>query len=347
VARRASSAAKNLVVCLEGRLPRHAFPAPNPDSSRLCDLPSPVLSTLGMNWTRAYRGPVTTDKWAQWLLSRRDGDSAALRARIAPELAAYRDGVLDRAELATDDTLLDVGCGTGLIGFGALERLGPDGRVIFTDISEDLLDHCRRVAGDDEQCTFVHAPAENLGPIPDRSVDVVTTRSVLLYSDDKAAAFAEFFRVLRPGGRISLFEPINRFLVRHRPNALFGLHGSPVDDLIAKVGAACQGCGDEADRTMVDFDERDLTDWAVAAGFEAVELDYRAELDVPGEPITDWEARKRTAPNPLAPTYGEAMAAALTEEEYARLDAHMSALASAGTPTRRTMATAFLSARRP
>ena len=98
---------------------------------------------------------------------------------------------------------------------------------------------------------------------------------------------------------------------------------------------------------MVDFDERDLIAWAEAAGFDAVELDYRAQLDVPAEPISDWEALKRTAPNPLVPTYGEAIAAALTIDERERLDAHMAALAAAGTPTRRTVAVAFLRALRP
>ena len=43
----------------------------------------------------------------------------------------------------------------------------------------------------------------------DGSVDVVTTRSVLIYVKDKAAALREFYRVLKPGGRVSLFEPIN------------------------------------------------------------------------------------------------------------------------------------------
>ena len=42
-------------------------------------------------------------------------------------------------------------------------------------------------------------------------MDIVTTRSVLIYVEDKRRAFEEFFRVLKPGGRISLFEPINRF----------------------------------------------------------------------------------------------------------------------------------------
>ncbi|MET8229671.1 class I SAM-dependent methyltransferase [Micromonospora sp. NPDC005298] len=286
---------------------------------------------------------MTTDRWAQWLLTRRDGGSATLRTRYASDLAWFRDGVLDRADLKTDDVLLDVGCGTGLIGFGALDRLGPDGRVIFSDVSEDLLDQCRRIADGDERCSFVRSPAEDLAGVADASVDVVSTRSVLIYSDRKATAFAEFFRVLRPGGRLSLFEPINRFQLQHRPDELFGLGGSPVHDLVAKVRNVYQG----RTQPMVDFDERDLMTWAETSGFEAVELDYRAQLDVPAEPITDWDEIKRVAPNPLVPTYGEAIAAALTDDERERLDAHMAALAAARTPTRRTTAIAFLRALRP
>lgn len=293
-----------------------------------------------------YGGPMAKDKWAQWLLTRRDGDSATLRARSALNVAAFRDGVLDGADLLPDDVVLDVGCGTGLIGFGALDRLGPQGRVIFSDVSQDLLDECRRTADGDERCSFVLAPADELAGIADASVDVVTTRSVLIYADRKAAAFAEFFRVLRPSGRLSLFEPINRFAHQQRPDDLFGLADSPVDDLLAKVRDVYRGTG-EAERPMVDFDERDLLGWAMAAGFRAVELDYRAQVDVPAEPLPDWDTLKRVAPNPLVPTYGEAIAAALTDEERDRLDAYMAALAAAGTPTRRTMATAFLRALRP
>ncbi|MEU9828175.1 class I SAM-dependent methyltransferase [Micromonospora chersina] len=290
---------------------------------------------------------MTRDKWAQWLLTRRDGNSAGLRARNALDLAAFRDGVLEGAGLAADDVVLDVGCGTGLIGFGALDRLGPDGRVIFSDVSPDVLDECRRTASGDGRCSFVVASADDLVGIADASVDVVTTRSVLIYSDRKAAAFAEFFRVLRPGGRISLFEPINGFVVRLRPDDLFGMGPSPVNDLIAKVNDVYRSTTEEITRPMMDFDERDLVDWALAAGFEAVELDYRAQVDVPADPIGDWETLKRVAPNPLVPTYGEAIAVALADDERERLDTYMTALAAAGTPTRRTMATVFLRARRP
>lgn len=288
---------------------------------------------------------MSTDQWARWLLHRRDGDSATLRARHSPALAAFRDGVLDRAALRPDDVLLDVGCGTGLVGFGALERLGPAGRVIFSDVSQDLLDDCRRTAAGDERCSFVRAAAEDLAGVADASVDVVTTRSVLIYCTRRADAFAEFFRVLRPGGRLALFEPINRFQLRHRPHDIFGLGGgSPVDDLIARV-IARMFAAFTGDSPLAGFDERDLLAWAVAAGFTAVELDYRAQLDVPAEPMPAWSQLKHTAPNPLAPTYAEAMAAVLDEEEQARLDAYLSA--SEERPTRRTMAVAYLPAAVP
>jgi arsenite methyltransferase len=291
---------------------------------------------------------VTTDRWAQWLHSGRDGNSEPIRARDQISLAAFRDGVLARADLRPDDVVLDVGCGTGLIGFAALERLGPHGQVIFSDISDDLLDDCRRTAGDDPRAIFVRAGADDLTALEDASVDVVTMRSVLLYSDRKQEAFHEFFRVLRPGGRLSIFEPINRFLVDHGPHRLFGLPDSPVDDLLRKISLVYFDAGSApAAQTMVDFDERDLLTWADAAGFESVELDYRAELRAPADPITDWEGLKRTAPNPLAPTYGDAIAGVLTPEERERLDAYVQGLVEAGTPTRRTLGMVFLRADRP
>ncbi len=291
----------------------------------------------------------TTDRWAQWLLNRRDGDSTAITARTQVDLAMFRDGVLGRADLHPDDVLLDVGCGTGLIGFGALERLGPDGRVIFSDISGDLLDECRRTAADDPRCRFVQAAADDLVGIGDATVDVVTTRSVLIYSDQKEAAFREFFRALRPGGRLSLFEPINRFLLDHGPYRPFGLPtDTPIDTLLLKIALVYRDAGaSPAAETMIDFDERDLLRWAEAAGFDELELDYQAQLRAPAAPITDWPGLKRTAPNPLAPTYGEAIAAVLTPAEQTQLDDYMQALSQAGTPTRRTLGLAFLRAVRP
>ena len=84
------------------------------------------------------------DRWHRWLMDGRFGGDPAARERLLTELLyPVRDTVLDQARLRPGDTVLDVGTGDGLIAFGALERLAPSGHVVFSDISQDLLDHCR------------------------------------------------------------------------------------------------------------------------------------------------------------------------------------------------------------
>src|SRR5919199_963911 len=144
------------------------------------------------------------DRWARWLLEHRfSGDPEEL-ARQLPNLEEFRRRVLENAEIQEGDVVLDIGAGDGLIGFGALEQVGERGRVIFSDVSEDLLDECRRIAGElgvAARCEFLRASADDL-PLPDASVDVATTRSVLIYLMDKRPAFVELHRVLKPGGRL-------------------------------------------------------------------------------------------------------------------------------------------------
>ncbi len=194
-----------------------------------------------------YGEAVTTnqDRWARWVLERRDAGDVQVRRHGAALLAAYRDGVLDRAAVTDGDVLPDVGTGNGLIGFAALDRVGPEGQVIFSDVSADLLAECRRRAAREgllDRCRFVQTGADELRAIPDGSIDVVTTRSVLIYVERKPAAFAEFYRVLRPGGRLSIFEPINGFAVAEAGGGLFGLDVAAVAD--HRLG------GTEEDRTQ-------------------------------------------------------------------------------------------------
>jgi arsenite methyltransferase len=283
---------------------------------------------------------VGTDKWANWLLTRRDGGDEEVRRRHAPSLVAFRDGVLDRASVGESDVVLDLGTGSGLIGFGALDLIGDSGQVIFSDISAELLDECRRRAGDDKRCSFVRTSADDLSPIADASVDVVTTRSVLMYLADKPAAFRQIARVLRPGGRLSIFEPVNSFQADRNARQLVGLDLSPIADLAGKVLTAYAG-----ESLILDFDERDLLAWTEKAGFTSIEMDYRAQVDVPMDAAPgDWETLKRTAPNPLVPTYEEAMAATLTAAERDRFDEFVRARFAAGTPRRSSLATVFLRA---
>lgn len=284
------------------------------------------------------------DIWAEWLAVHRYGGNPDVRRRMLDETAAFREKVLDRAELAEGETLLDVGCGEGLIGFGALER--GAGHVVFSDISDDLLDFCREAAaaaGLSERCSFVKAGAEELTGIDDASVDVVTTRSVLIYVADKAAAFSEFHRVLRPGGRISLFEPINRFGMAERTKGFWGYPGDGVAELAARVDSVYDAIQPPTD-PMLDFDERDLVRLAEGAGFFPVELDLYAFVR-PSEP-RPWDAFLNSSGNPRIPTIGEAIDEALTPEERERFTEHLRPLVEEGRGVWR-MAQAYVRAVKP
>jgi arsenite methyltransferase len=84
------------------------------------------------------------DRWSRWLLERRHGGDARQREATLAHLGGVRDRVLAGAEPLEGATLLDVGAGDGLIGLGALDRVGPEGTVVFADVSPALIDECRR-----------------------------------------------------------------------------------------------------------------------------------------------------------------------------------------------------------
>ena len=284
------------------------------------------------------------DCWAEWLAERRYGGDADVRTRFLESLFQKRDRVLDRAQLAGVDTVLDIGCGEGLIGFGALER--GAGTVIFSDISQDLLNLCRDAATDLgvlERCRFHQASADDLSGIDDESADIVATRSVLIYVTDKASAFREFARVLRPGGRISLLEPINRF-ARTSADTWAGYDLSPIPDISRKIRAVYDTIQPPDSDPMLDFDERDLIALAEQAGFYPVNLQLEAEIS-PIEP-RNWSGFLNHAGNPRIPTIAEAIAQALTPEERDRLVAHLRPLVEEGRGTWR-MAEAHLFAVKP
>jgi arsenite methyltransferase len=288
----------------------------------------------------------TPDRWYRWLLDVRfGGDPETRQQDLAEFLYPVRDAVLDKARLRPDDTVLDVGTGDGLIAFGALERLGPEGHVIFSDISQDLLDHCRDAAGGEgvlDRCRFLLAAADRLSAVADGSVDVVTTRSVLIYVKDKAGALREFYRVLRPGGRISLFEPINVLMSAHDPGRFYGYDTSPVRPLAAKVWALYESIQPRGEDPMVDFDERDLLRHAEQAGFGVLDLELRVTVQNARQPVP-WDRFLRTSGNPLIPTFGEALERTLSPEEITAFTDYLRPLVESGTGQERR-ASAYLTA---
>lgn len=288
------------------------------------------------------------DRWASWLLNRRFGGDTAQRDAMLPALFRYRDEVLQRAAIRPGDIVLDVGCGDGLIGFGAADLVGPSGHVVFSDVSADLLAVCRDIAASStnsggtqtSRFTFVQTGLPALDGIEPNSVDVATTRSVLIYVDDIAASFAALHRVLHPGGRLSIFEPINQFGREDRDDRLWGFDMTGLELVAAKVRAQRDTYNLA---TMFAFDERDLLRHAEAAGFEDPQLAYTAEVTRSGGGSVDDMLRQ--APNPLVPPLGEIVAAALTPPEEAALRERFAAELAASRQDWR-LATAYLSATR-
>jgi arsenite methyltransferase len=208
-----------------------------------------------------------------------------------------RDRVLDAAAVSPGDVLADVGAGTGLLTLGAVERVGPDGDVLAFDVSVDALEELRAHATA-PNISYLVASADVL-PLPDATIDVIVTRSVLIYVRDKAEAAREFARVLRSGGRVSLFEPINSRNLRLTDAVDF----TPLGELGERLRVLNDELYASSDDPMLNFDDSDLERFFTAAGFDvAVELGidehelpaerYLNQVGAPGRPtvLERWRA---------------------------------------------------------
>lgn len=111
------------------------------------------------------------------------------------------------ADLRPGETVLDLGSGGGLDVLLSARRVGPAGRAIGLDVTDDMLTLARRHAerAGVTNAEFVHGTIERI-PLPDASVDVVISNCVIALSPDKPAVFAEIARVLRPGGRLGITD---------------------------------------------------------------------------------------------------------------------------------------------
>lgn len=289
------------------------------------------------------------DRWADWLVRGRErGMTAAQRRRMAASLRRLRDRVLRGAGIRPGERVLDVGAGTGLIALDAMRRAGPDGLVVAVDISADALREAGRQAADTAGVAplcLVRADALHL-PVADGSFDVASTRSVLIYVHDKAGAIRELHRVLRPGGRASIFEPINDvsrgsdWAGGRSPDDLAPVQPEH-DRIVEYLKAEAKDSG-----TMLGFDERDLVRWFVEAGFASIRLTYELTYHhgAADRPVAAIVAGLRQRPNPGMLSYEEAARAILGDAADTYLERYIQVLRS--TPGTYLSAGAFITAAR-
>ena len=272
----------------------------------------------------AETNPPPGDLWSQWLLHGRCADDPEYRKAVNALVDRYVARVLEGARLAPGQTLVDVGTGEGLLAFRAVDRVGPSLRVWLTDVSEPMLRHAEAQAeelGIRSQCTFLLCPADHLEGMPDGCADVVVTRSVLAYVSDKTAALREFHRVLKPGGRISLGEPVYqddalaasaiRSVIASNPPERV----SPFTVLLHRWKAAQYPDTEEriVRSPIANYSERDMIRFAQTAGF--TELHLELHIDTMPSIVRSWEVFINSSPHPLAPPLSAIMAEQFTPEE--------------------------------
>jgi SAM-dependent methyltransferase len=154
--------------------------------------------------------------------------------------------------LRSGETVVDLGCGGGLDVFLAAAKVGPQGKAIGIDMTDEMLALARRnaAASQYKNVEFYSATIDAM-PLEDNSVDCVISNCVINLAPDKPAVFREMARILKPGGRVAVSDIA---LKQPLPDEL-------ASDLAAYVGCIGGAIQIEAYREGL-----------LAAGFEAVEV---------------------------------------------------------------------------
>ncbi len=141
-------------------------------------------------------------------------------------------------------TVLDLGSGAGIDCFIASKKVGPSGKVIGVDMTDEMLDKATQFAKEHnyDNVEFRKGFIESL-PLEDNSVDLVISNCVINLSPDKSKVFAEINRVLKPGGQAALSDIV---LLKPLPDGV-------LSDLEAYIGciAGAESIGDYLGKTML------------------------------------------------------------------------------------------------
>jgi arsenite methyltransferase len=153
------------------------------------------------------------------------------------------------ADLHAGEVVLDLGSGGGIDVILSARRVGPGGKAYGVDFTPQMLKLARRNAAEAgvTNVEFLEGRIEDV-PLPDGSIDVVISNCVIDLSTDKAAVFAEIYRLLRPGGRIGISDVVTEDgrteAERAKPSAENGCAGGALSATKFRVGLERAGLAD-------------------------------------------------------------------------------------------------------
>ncbi|MES2562911.1 MAG: methyltransferase domain-containing protein [Pseudomonadota bacterium] len=139
----------------------------------------------------------------QWHMAK---DAADLYERIVARyvLGPWAPSLVDAAQPAQGERVLDLACGTGVVARIAAQRVGIEGRVIGIDLNPGMISVARSLSAPEGGVIEWREGSALAIPIPDASLDVVLCQQGLQFFPDKACALREMRRVIDRGGRLAL-----------------------------------------------------------------------------------------------------------------------------------------------
>ena len=149
--------------------------------------------------------------WAEWLKKARFSYmTEEQKEQTLRWLIIVRDKIIANAKIEPNHTVIDIGTGTGLLSFSAYELIKNHGKIIAMDLSEDCLEECKNLAVECNMGKEFETLISDIYDIAleDNFADIAVMRSVLVHVRNKPKAIAEIYRILKPGGRFSFFEPV-------------------------------------------------------------------------------------------------------------------------------------------